>query len=115
MTRLALLALAAGLLICVPAPARTTAVGVSLREWAVAPYRDFVRPGRVKLNVQNYGEDAHDLAVLRRGRLLGQVPELRPGERATLRLRLRRPGRYRLVCTLPGHEERGMRARLTVR
>jgi plastocyanin len=33
---------------------------------------------------------------------------------ATLRLTLRRPGRYRLVCTVADHEARGMRAALRV-
>jgi hypothetical protein len=91
-----------------------TAVGVSLREFRVAPYRDRVRPGAVKLNVMNYGEDAHDLVVrTRRGTVLAHLPELRPGDRSTLRVRLRRPGRYVLACTLGDHERRGMRAWLT--
>lgn len=98
-----------------PAHARETAVGVELREFSVGPYRDTVRPGVVKLNVENFGEDPHDLVVRRRGVVVGRLPELRPGERATLRVRLRRRGRYVLACTVGDHEARGMRARLTVK
>lgn len=95
--------------------ARETAVGVGLREFRVAPYRDRVRPGVVKLNVTNLGEDVHDLVLrTRRGRVLARTAELRPGERATVRVRLRRPGSYVLACTIAEHERRGMRARLVV-
>jgi len=96
------------------ADARTTAVGVGLREFQLSPYRDAVRTGRVKFNVTNFGQDAHDLAVRRRGRTYGRTPEIRAGERAVLRLRLK-PGRYRLICTIADHAELGMRARLRVR
>jgi hypothetical protein len=96
-----------------PAP-RGTAVGVGEREWRVSPYRSRVPAGVVRFNAHNYGEDGHDLAVRARGgRVLGAVPEIRPGAGRTLRVRLRR-GRYTLFCTLAGHEARGMRARLVV-
>jgi plastocyanin len=111
-----------GLALAVAAPAvalgsspRATAVGVSEREWRVALYRTRVPTGVVRLNVHNYGEDGHDLAVRNKhGRVLGAVPEVSPGEGDTLRLRLRRPGRYVVFCSLEGHEAKGMKARLTV-
>ena len=69
--------------------------------------------GRVRFNVRNFGEDGHDLAVRnRRGRLLGAVPEIEPGATGRLTVRLRRPGRYTVFCSLEGHEARGMRAML---
>ena len=58
--------------------------------------------------MHNYGEDGHDLAVRNRsGRVLGTLPEIGPGRTDTLRVRLRRPGRYVVFCSLEGHEERG--------
>jgi hypothetical protein len=91
-----------------------TAVGVGEREWRVSLYRSRVPVGVVRLNTRNFGEDGHDLAVrTRSGRLLGALPELRPGQTGTLAVRLRRPGRYVVFCSLEGHEARGMRARLT--
>lgn len=90
-----------------------TPVGVGEREWRVSLYRARVPVGLVKLNVRNFGEDGHDLSVRNRhGRVLGTLPELRPGETGSLTVRLRRPGRYVVYCSLAGHEALGMRARL---
>ena len=90
-----------------------TQVGVGEREWRVALYRGRVPVGRVRLNVRNFGEDGHDLAVRNSsGRVLGALAEVAPGQTATLALRLRRPGRYVVFCSLEGHEAKGMRARL---
>ena len=103
------------LLALMVALASPTAVGVGEREWRVALYRDRVPAGVVRFNVRNFGEDGHDLAVrTASGRVLGSLPELRPGSTDTLRLRLRRRGRYTVFCSLPGHEAKGMRARLRV-
>ena len=91
--------------------ARPTAVGVGEREWRIALYRSHVPVGRVRFNVHNFGEDGHDLAVRnRRGKLLGAMPELEPAGSSRLTVRLRRPGRYTVFCSLEGHEARGMRS-----
>ncbi|HEY6759706.1 MAG TPA: multicopper oxidase domain-containing protein [Baekduia sp.] len=92
-----------------------TSVGIGEREFAIAIYRPRVRPGAVKLNVRNLGEDVHDLAVRRGGgRVGGLTTVVKPGATATLRLTLRQTGRYQLVCTIADHEARGMRATLVV-
>ncbi len=92
-------------------PARPTAVGVGEREWRIALYRSHVPVGRVRFNVHNFGEDGHDLAVRnRRGKLLGAMPELEPAGNSRLTVRLRRPGRFTVFCSLEGHEALGMRA-----
>lgn len=97
------------------AAAPSAAVGVGLDEFTLGLYRTRVRPGVVRLNVTNNGEDPHDLAVRdRRRRTLARLPELAPGTRRTLRVRLRRAGTYTLVCTLADHERLGMRAKLKV-
>ena len=99
---------------------RTTSVGVGLREFRIALYRSRIRPGRVRLNLENLGEDRHDVQVLGpSGGATASVvratsPEVRPGARYTLRLTLKRRGLYRLVCTIGDHEARGMVARLRV-
>jgi plastocyanin len=93
-----------------------TPVGVGEREWRIALYRSKVPTGRVKFNVRNFGEDGHDLAVRTSdGRVLGVLPELKPGRSGTLTLRLRKPGRYRVFCSLEGHEAKGMHAVLRVK
>ena len=97
------------------AEARTTDVGVGLREFRLAPFRDVVKPGYVRFYISNHGEDGHNLVVMRRGHVYGRTPEIRSREERTLRVRLRRAGHYRLVCTIADHEARGMRSRLIVR
>ena len=95
---------------------RATAVGVGEREWRITLYRSKVPTGRVAFNVRNFGEDGHDLAVrTASGRVLGALAELRPGRSDTLTLRLRESGRYRLFCSLEGHEAKGMHAVLRVK
>jgi plastocyanin len=97
------------------APAPATAVGIGEREFSIAVYRPRVRPGRLKLNVRNLGEDVHDLVVRRAGRRIGGLATVvKPGATATLRLTLRQVGRYQLVCTVADHEARGMKATLVV-
>ena len=114
MRRLAVLVIASALTACALAPAATarpTAVGVGEREWRVALYRPAVPVGLVRFNVRNFGEDGHDLAVRnRKGRLRGRMPEIRPGTTGSLTVRLRRPGRFVVFCSLTGHEELGMKA-----
>ena len=99
-----------------PIGTRGTSVGVSEREFRIAPYRRTVPPGSVKFNVKNFGEDVHDLVVVSpKGRTLGTTGEIAAGGLGVLRVRLRTPGVYRLVCTQADHAARGMKSRITVR
>jgi hypothetical protein len=112
----ALLALVAAVPAAASSSSRaSTSVGVGEREWRVSLYRTRVPTGVLRLNVHNFGEDGHDLALRNRdGRVLAALPELSPGDSDTLRVRLRKPGRFVAFCSLEGHEANGMRARLTV-
>lgn len=106
----------AGLCAAGSAGAASTSVGVAEREFRISVYRSTVPPGTVRFNVANFGEDAHDLAVLTPGgRTLAISPEIRSGRRHTLSVRLSRPGLYRLLCTKLDHPARGMRATVRVR
>ncbi|MDQ3933345.1 MAG: cupredoxin domain-containing protein [Actinomycetota bacterium] len=99
-----------------PLGVKGTSVGVSEREFRISPYRRTVPTGTVKFNVRNYGEDVHDLVVLSPGgRTLGTTGEIGAGEGSVLRLKLRKAGVYRLVCTQADHAARGMKSRITVR
>lgn len=99
-----------------PLDATGTSVGVSEREFRIAPYRRAVPPGVVRFNVKNFGEDVHDLVVVSpKGRRLGTTGEIAAGDQVTLRLKLRVAGEYRLVCTQGDHAKRGMRSRIVVR
>ena len=99
-----------------PAVARApVSVGIAQHEYRISTYRKVVKPGPVKLNITNYGEDTHNLVVAgpRRFSVIG--PDVEPGARAALPLRLRRPGTYLLLCTRANHLSLGMRAKLVVR
>jgi plastocyanin len=99
-----------------PLDATGTAVGVSEREFRISPYRRTVPPGVVRFNVKNYGEDTHDLVVVSpRGRSVGTTGEIGAGAQGFLRVKLNKPGVYRLLCTQADHTARGMRSRITVR
>ena len=95
--------------------AGATAVGVGEREFRISVYRPRLRPGPVRFNVANFGQDVHDLVVLAPGgRAVAGTGELRAGARVSVTARLTRPGRYRLLCTKAGHAARGMTAALRV-
>ena len=118
-TCIALLALA---LLGVAAPARAgaptsgTAIGVGEREFTIAPYRTSVPKGLVRFNVTNFGEDGHNLTIIRAsdGKRLAASPEIRSGRQYTLRVRLKRPGTYRLYCTIADHKRLGMKTKIRV-
>lgn len=71
--------------------------------------------GRVIIQMRNIGEDPHDLVIRRvaDGRVVARMPEVRPGRTGEVRTRLP-AGRYRLVCTVIGHEALGMVAAVMV-
>lgn len=94
------------------APAR---LGVSASEFHLVLSRASVKAGRVTIQLQNAGQDVHDLRVRRiGGTRTYSFPVTSPGGRSTLTLRLL-PGRYRLWCSVADHAQLGMRAVLRVR
>ncbi len=96
-----------------PAPAR---VQVGADEFSLALSRQSVRGGPAIVQLVNYGEDEHDLALRRlapKARIF-RMRTTRPGAVRDLELRLV-PGRYALWCTLANHRALGMRATLVVR
>ncbi len=95
-----------------PPPARLLAFA---SEFRLGTSRDRAPSGVLVAQLQNNGEDDHDLAVRNpRGQIVARMRVVHPGDLGQLRVRVR-PGRYTLICTLSDHEQRGMRARLVVR
>ena len=113
MTRLVLFAVSAFAVLTVHStPAR---VGVEATEFHLVLSRASVKAGPVVIELQNGGEDVHDLRLRRIGGTRTYVfPLTGPGARSTRRLRLL-PGRYRLWCSVSDHAHLGMRALLRVR
>ena len=91
-------------------------VGVGAREYRFGVYRPSVPAGAVRFNVHDFGEDAHNLMVLGpKGYRSSVSPDVVPGQTLALRVMLRRPGRYTLICVKPGHAAKGMKATIRVR
>jgi plastocyanin len=100
-----------------PAPAHLL---VCAQEWSLWPSRTSVPAGTVIVELWNRGQDAHDLRIRRlsaRGHMIGSVLDavrITPSghiSQATWHLS---SGRYELYCSMPGHLQMGMHARLTV-
>jgi plastocyanin len=96
-----------------PAPAATW-VGVRAEEFKLTLSRTSLSAGDAIVELQNFGEDPHDLRIAPAGApLLASFPEIDPGTRHKERITFA-AGSYKLFCSLPGHESLGMRATLTV-
>jgi len=100
----------------VAASSPSTAVGLGMREWSITAYRAKVKAGTVRFLVTNRGEDAHNLRVRGPNGYRSRISDdaASGGGHAALTTRLKRPGRYVLVCVKPGHERLGMRATIRV-
>jgi len=95
-----------------PTPAR---LGVSASEFHLVLSRPSVKAGVVEIELQNTGEDPHDLRVRRVGGThTFSIPMTDPGKRRSVSIRMKR-GRYRLWCSLADHASLGMQAFLRVR
>jgi plastocyanin len=77
--------------------------------------RPKVSSGEVTIELNNQGEDAHNLNLRREGDAGEplQIPETPSQERSVAHFDLP-PGTYRLWCSLPEHEEKGMHTTLVV-
>jgi plastocyanin len=92
---------------------------VVMTDYAFHPRNVDARRGQT-VTVLNEGETAHNLKVergpdpRRETDELAGTPSFMKGDREQLRIDLP-PGRYVMVCSVPGHRELGMTGRLTVR
>jgi len=90
-----------------PAAAQTVQVKESEFRIALAGYR--AKAGKFTFAVKNAGQLPHDLAI--KG---GPKTELiQPGGTAQLTATLK-PGKYHLYCSVPGHEQAGMKIDITL-
>jgi hypothetical protein len=95
-----------------PTPAR---LGVGATEFHLMLSRASIKAGVVEIELQNLGQDPHDLRVRKvGGKHTFVVPLTQPGARKSVALNLK-PGRYRLWCSLADHRSLGMQAVLRVR
>jgi uncharacterized cupredoxin-like copper-binding protein len=88
-------------------------VVVAEKEYSITLPADTFEAGTYGFEVGNAGKIPHDLAVSGPG-FRGKTPLIQPGDEAKLQAELG-PGRFVLICTVPGHEELGMKTEITVR
>ncbi len=90
--------------------AQAATVQVTETEFRIALQGYNANARKFTFNVKNAGQIAHDLAI--RG---GPKTKLiQPGGTATLTTTLE-PGTYHLYCSVPGHEQAGMKIDITVK
>lgn len=93
---------------------------INAQEWSLWPSRASVPAGTVYVELWNRGQDMHDTMIRRLnaagqmvGAVDGRVKLTMPGKISTATWHLK-PGRYELYCSMPGHMQLGMHAKLTV-
>ena len=100
----------------VGAPKPGERVAVSEDEFSVAlEGGNQLKPGPHAFAVANKGKIQHDLAI--EGSGLPDEPKtplIDPGKTADLKADLK-AGKYKFYCTVPGHEQSGMKTEVTVR
>ncbi len=116
--------------------AKATKIKVTAKEMAFQLSSTTAPAGTVEFVVKNLGKESHEFVVLKNNlsdkklplksdsldedakgfKNMGEIGDnkLKSGATETLRVNLT-PGRYLLVCNLPGHFKAGMKAEFTVK
>jgi hypothetical protein len=88
-------------------------LSVRLEDYRVGLPGEAVPPGPLRLLVLNAGQRVHNLR-LQSPEVEAQTADVLPGEGATLKVTLTRPGTYAFFCDVAYHQQKGMVAVLTV-
>jgi plastocyanin len=90
-------------------------VQVSAVEWDFKLSRSTVPAGKVVLEFVNAGQDEHNLNLQEASEGPSEEPVANTPAKGVVDVTLQmRPGSYTLFCSLPTHEQKGMKATLTV-
>jgi uncharacterized cupredoxin-like copper-binding protein len=73
-----------------------------------------IHAGPLALDVKNVGKVPHDLAIEGGKGKEPKTPLIDPGKAARLQTNLT-AGKYKFYCTVPGHEQLGMKTEVTVK
>ncbi|MBI3976136.1 MAG: cupredoxin domain-containing protein [Armatimonadetes bacterium] len=93
-----------------PPPAQGTTVSVTETEFKFDPKGMTAKAGAVTFEIKNAGSVEHNFIV--EGTDV-KVEGIQPGETKTASADLK-AGTYKVLCTIPGHQEAGMTGTLTV-
>jgi uncharacterized cupredoxin-like copper-binding protein len=87
----------------------STSVGVTGKEFKFGLSSKSARHGTITFRFSNKGKLKHDFKIDGKA-----TPVIKPGKSATIRVRLS-AGRYKYLCTVPGHARAGMKGTFRVR
>jgi uncharacterized cupredoxin-like copper-binding protein len=91
--------------------AATTTISVKAGEFYFKFSKgSLAKPGTVVFAVKNAGHVAHDLKIAGKKTAL-----IQPGKSAKLKVVFKKAGKYRYLCTVPGHAAAGMEGTFVVR
>jgi plastocyanin len=95
-----------------PTPGPNT-VNVTEKEFSITlAGGNTIAPGKTTFAVQNAGKIQHDLAIKGAGENV-KTPLISGGQSKDLKANLN-PGKYLFYCSVPGHEQAGMKVNVTV-
>lgn len=96
-------------------PATAPAGGATIdgAEFKFTPSTDTVAKG-TKITFKNTGHVAHDLKLAQGAKVLAGTKLIEPGQSASFTVNLP-PGTYKMFCSVPGHEQAGMKGTITVK
>ncbi|MGH2453516.1 MAG: cupredoxin domain-containing protein [bacterium] len=110
----ALALLLVGPLAVILAAATPPTVQIKAEEFRFTPKDVTLRPGEVIFSVKNDGAIEHNFAIEdSTGKKVAGIASILPEKTDQLRVTLR-PGKFVIVCDLPGHKDAGMRGTLTI-
>jgi len=95
------------------APAAPKTVAVTESEFKIQLPSDHVAPGSYTFDLTNKGHIGHDLVIDGPGVSDAKTPVIDGGKTAVLAVDLK-SGTYKLYCSVPGHEQAGMKVELKV-
>jgi uncharacterized cupredoxin-like copper-binding protein len=94
-------------------PAAGAPIAVTEKEYSIQlASGTTLKAGKLTFDVKNAGKIQHDLAVEGGGQEK-KTPLIDSGKSANLSVDLK-PGKYTFYCTVPGHEQLGMKQEVTV-
>ena len=94
-----------------PALAAATTISVTGKEFSFHLSKTSVpKPGTVTFSFRNAGTMEHDFEIGGK-----KTPLIRPGKTARLTVTFHDKGRFKYLCTVPGHAQAGMKGVFTVR
>ena len=82
-------------------------------EFKFTPATDTVSKG-TKITFKNAGHVAHDLKLSQGGKVVAGTKLTQPSQSASFTVNLP-PGTYTMFCSVPGHEQAGMKGTITVK